>query len=60
MGTIRRRAAHGWEGVTAKEYPAFPGVEKHELIEGQSYRVRYFHVPAATRRSRAIPTTTAS
>ena len=46
MGTIRRRSAHGWEGVTAKAYPAFPGVEKHELTEGQGYRVRYFHVPA--------------
>jgi quercetin dioxygenase-like cupin family protein len=58
MGTVRRRAGHGWEGVAARAYddPSLAGVEKHELIGpadgAPHYRVRYFHVPAGGRTAR--------
>ena len=43
---LRRRPDGTWDGVHARDYPAFPGVRKHELIGAPSYRVRYFEVPA--------------
>jgi quercetin dioxygenase-like cupin family protein len=47
MGAVHRRRPDGsWEGVQTRDYPAFPGVLKHELIGAPSYRVRYFEVPA--------------
>jgi quercetin dioxygenase-like cupin family protein len=52
MGYIRRRRPDGsWEGVARKAYdrPELIGVEKHELIGSEDYRVRYFHVPAGGR-----------
>ncbi len=54
MGTVRRRlAAHAWDGVTAQEYGGeVAGVEKHELVEGPDYRLRYFHVPPGGRTAR--------
>src|SRR4051812_885222 len=58
MGTVRRRAGHGCEGVAARAYddPSLAGVEKHELIGpadgAPHYRVRYFHVPAGGRTPR--------
>ena len=45
MGTVRRYRRDGsWEGVAPREY--LEGLEKHELIDAPSYRVRYFEVPA--------------
>lgn len=45
MGTIRRyRPDSTWDGVEPHEY--LEGLQKHELIDAPSYRVRYFEVPA--------------
>ncbi len=56
MSSIHRRRADGsWEGVAPAAYDdlAVAGVERHELIGpadgADSYRVRYFHVPAGGR-----------
>jgi quercetin dioxygenase-like cupin family protein len=55
MGFVRRRVSEGsWEGVRADAYddPSLVGVERHDLIGGPNYRVRYFHVPAGGRTAR--------
>ena len=56
MGSVHRRRPDGsWEGVACRayEHPHLVGVEKHELIGpadgADSYRVRYFRVPAGGR-----------
>jgi quercetin dioxygenase-like cupin family protein len=47
MGAVHRRREDGtWEGVAPRPYEAG---RRHELIDGPSYRVRYFEVPPGER-----------
>jgi quercetin dioxygenase-like cupin family protein len=45
VGVVHRRLPDGsWDGVAPRDYERHPGVRRHELIAGPSYRVRYFEV----------------
>jgi quercetin dioxygenase-like cupin family protein len=50
MGAVHRRLPDGsWDGVAPRDYEHVPGVVRHELIGGPSYRVRYFEVAPGQR-----------